>query len=155
MEKGRIRPLIGKVFPFSEAVAAYTLLQNGPSPGKLVLKMWKHWKNIIYTGIFTQEESVNCVISYIAVVVKSPKWFFNVPETVPMVSTRSWKKGAGYQKGPKKVPKRFRKCSKKVPKRFQKGPKKVPKRSQNGPKMVPNVYITAPKRSLNGPKTVS
>jgi NADPH:quinone reductase-like Zn-dependent oxidoreductase len=39
MEKGRIRPLIGKVFPFSEAVAAYTLLQNGPSPGKLVLKM--------------------------------------------------------------------------------------------------------------------
>jgi NADPH:quinone reductase-like Zn-dependent oxidoreductase len=39
MEKGRIRPLIGKVFPFSEALAAYTLLQNGPSPGKLVLKM--------------------------------------------------------------------------------------------------------------------
>jgi len=36
---GKIHPVIGKVFPMSEARAAYTLLQEGKNYGKIVLKI--------------------------------------------------------------------------------------------------------------------
>jgi NADPH2:quinone reductase len=36
---GKLNPVIGKVFPFSEARAAYTLLQEGKNYGKIVLKI--------------------------------------------------------------------------------------------------------------------
>jgi NADPH2:quinone reductase len=36
---GKLHPVIGKVFPLSEARAAYTLIQQGKNYGKIVLKI--------------------------------------------------------------------------------------------------------------------
>ena len=39
VETGRIRPVIDKVFPFSDARAALDYLEQGRAKGKLVLRM--------------------------------------------------------------------------------------------------------------------
>ena len=36
---GKLHPVIGAVFPFKEARAAYTLMQEGKNYGKIVLKI--------------------------------------------------------------------------------------------------------------------
>jgi NADPH:quinone reductase-like Zn-dependent oxidoreductase len=39
LAEGKLHPVIGKIFPFEEARAAYTLMQEGKNYGKIVLKI--------------------------------------------------------------------------------------------------------------------
>ena len=43
MEREKIRPVVGKVFPFNDLPAAFTHVDSGDTPGKVVVQIKKDW----------------------------------------------------------------------------------------------------------------